>query len=513
MRRAKGEPASRGRRGFYKLLPRADAARSTTLRASPPVSLSAAGTPRAGVASLPTMRSSLAPALRLQPASLLLGALLLAPAFAGDWPGWRGPRGDGTAPEARNLPETWSTTENVKWKQEMPAWSGSTPTVWGDHIFLNTPSAEVPGSTPPPPPPAPGKKARPSPAGGRGPGGQEILLLCLDRATGRELWRRQYDQGNSIKMKHNMSSPSPVTDGKLVWVASGNGAIACYDFAGNLKWNFNMEKAFGKLGVQFGYGSSPLLVGEALIFQNLQGLYTDDPSYLFALRATDGKLLWRVDRPTDAEHETPDAYTTPVLLEVNGRREVVVGGGGYVTGHDPATGRELWRGGGLNPDNSKNYRTIASPLVHQGMIFVPTRVKPFLAFRAGGTGDITTSHLAWKWTERGSPDVPTPVADGEYLYMVDDQGAITCVRAKTGEKVYGPENTGIGRTSGSPTLADGKLYITSESAETAVVAVGPQYRLIAKNALDGSYTLTTPAVADGEIFIRTATHLYCLSRR
>ena len=174
------------------------------------------------------MRPSLALARRSRPASLLLALALLAPAFAGDWPGWRGPRGNGTAPEARNLPETWSTTENVKWKQEMPAWSGSTPTVWGDRIFLNTPSVEVPGSTPPPPPPAPGKKARPSPAGGRGPGGQEILLLCLDRATGRELWRRQYDQGNSIKMKHNMSSPSPVTDGKLtgVKIPVTDGAIA-----------------------------------------------------------------------------------------------------------------------------------------------------------------------------------------------------------------------------------------------------------------------------------------------
>ena len=146
------------------------------------------------------------------------------------------------------------------------------------------------------------------------------------------------------------------------------------------------------------------------------------------------------------------------------------------------------------------------------MIFTPTRVQPFIAFKAGGSGDITTSHLAWKWTEKGSPDVPTSVSDGERLYMADDQGSITCVNAKTGERIYGPENTGIGRTSGSPILADGKIYITSETAETAVVQAGSTYQLLGKNSLDGSYTLCTPAFADGEIFIRTGTHLYCVAK-
>ena len=142
----------------------------------------------------------------------------------------------------------------------------------------------------------------------------------------------------------------------------------------------------------------------------------------------------------------------------------------------------------------------------------PTRVTPFLAFKAGGSGDISTSHLAWKWTDKGAPDVPTPVSDGERLYMADDQGAITCVNAKTGEKIYGPEQTGIGRTSGSPILADGKIYLTSESAETVVVQAGPVFKQIAKNTLDGSYTLCTPAFVDGEIILRTGTHLYCIAK-
>ncbi len=447
-------------------------------------------------------------------ASAVLTFVLAAPLAAANWPGWRGPNGDGTTTTVKNLPTTWSATENVKWKIEMPAWSGSSPTIWGDRIFLNSPSKE--DATAPAPAaeaPAPGKKKRPAPGGVRGPGGQDILLLCLDRATGKELWRRQYDRGNDIKMKHNMSSPSPVTDGKHVWVVSGNAIVACYDFAGKQQWTFDIQKAYGKMGIQFGYGSSPLLVDGKLVFQMLQGLYTDDPCYLFALDAATGKPLWRVERPTDAEHESPDSYSTPALLVQGGKKQFVVGGADYVTGHDLATGKELWRGGGLNPEKSKNFRVIASPLVKEGMIFAPTRVKPFIAFKAGGTGDITTSHRAWMWTEKGSPDVPTPVSDGELLYMVDDQGGITCVKAKTGERVYGPENTGIGRISSSPILAEGKIYFIGENAETAVVQAGPVYKLLGKNALDGSYTLCTPAFADSEIFIRTGTHLYCVTKR
>lgn len=450
-----------------------------------------------------------------------LGASDLA---ASNWPNWRGPRGDGTAPEAKNLPEAWTAEKNIKWKVQMPAWSGSTPSVWGDRIFLNTPSeAEATPAEPAAPVATAGPKARKQMPGASrglgmsGPGGQDILLLCVSRTTGKELWRKKYDRGNEIKMKQNMSSPTPITDGKLVWVVSGNGIVACFDVDGNQKWTFDMPKNFGALGVQFGYGSSPLLLDGKLIFQVLQGtvrkeLPKHEPSFVFALNAADGKKLWQLERPTDAEYESPDAYSTPTFVEVGGRKQVVVSGGGYVTGHDPETGKELWRGGGLNPNGSKNYRVISSPLVRDGMIFAPTRVTPFLAFKAGGSGDITTSHLAWKWTEKGAPDVPTPVSDGERLYLADDQGAITCVNAKTGERIYGPEQTGIGRTSGSPILADGKIYLTSESTETAVIAAGPTFRLIGKNTLDGSYTLSTPAVVDSEIILRTGTHLYCISQ-
>jgi len=459
-----------------------------------------------------TSASSILIANKLAISALLLACLQPPSVLATDWPNWRGPNRDGTTATARNLPDTWGPDRNIKWKQELPAWSGSSPVVWGDRIFLNCPSKEE--AQPPAQPTAESAgRGRPQRTTAvSGPGGQEILLLCLDRATGRELWRRQYDRGNEIRNKHNHSSPTPVTDGKHVWVMSGNGKIACFDLNGNQQWTFDVPATYGKIGTNFGYGSSPLLLDGRLILQVLHGMKTDDPSYVFALQAETGKVLWHVERPTDAVHESPDSYSTPAVLETGGKTQVVILGGDYLTGHDPASGTELWRAEGMNPRKTRNYRTIASSLVKDGMIFAPTRVTPLLAFRAGGSGDISKSQLAWSWESRGAPDVPTPVSDGPRFYMADDAGQITCLDAKTGALIYGPEETGIGRVSSSPIIADGKIYLTSETAETAVIEAGPRFRLIAKNPLDNSYTLSSPAIAGSEIFIRTATHLYCIAK-
>jgi len=147
------------------------------------------------------------------------------------------------------------------------------------------------------------------------------------------------------------------------------------------------------------------------------------------------------------------------------------------------------------------------------MIFAPTRKSPLLAIRAGGTGDITKSHLAWKWEEKGGPDVPTPVSDGKYFYMVEDRGDVTCVDAKTGKLIWGPESTGLGTVSASPLLADGKLYITDETGETAVLAAGPEFKQLATNKVDGTFTLSSIAVSGKQLFLRTSKHLYCLGSK
>lgn len=428
-----------------------------------------------------------------------------------DWPAWRGPNGNGIG-FAEDLPVEWTVDSNVSWKVKLPAWSGASPIVVGDEVFVVSPSEQeaAPSAEPAPA----GRGRRPAPPPGMGPGGQEIVLFCLSKRDGSIQWQSKLDEGNKIEFKQNMSSPSPVSDGETIWVVTGNGVVSAVDMKGKLLWKYDIQESHWKLGLLAGYASSPALHEDKLIIQVLHGMRTDDPSYLLALDKKTGKERWYVERETDAVHESPDAYTTPALSKTKDGIQLIITGGDYVTGHDPDTGREIWRAGGLNPQKARNYRIVPSPVAYDGMIYAPTRKKPLLALRAGGKGDVTESHLVWKYEKpAGSPDVPTPICDGKYFYMVEDFGQVTCLDAKTGDVIWGPETTGLGRVSSSPVLADGKIYITAEDSEIAVVQAGPEFKLLGKSELDGSFTLSTPAVSGNQLFIRTGEYLYSISKR
>jgi outer membrane protein assembly factor BamB len=402
---------------------------------------------------------------------------------AGNWPQWRGPTLDGRSPE-ENLPVSWSPEENVAWKLEMPARSGATPIVWDDRIFLNVsfdPEKD-----------------------------DALSFWCVDRNTGKVLWKRPLGGGNVFKYKQHMSTPSPVTDGEHVWVMTGTGILKAFTFAGEEVWSRDLQADYGTFGLKWGYASSPLLFEDALYVQVLHGMETDDPSYVLRFDKKTGKTVWRVTRSTEAVAEAPDAYTTPALLERGGKAEIVIAGGDVLTGHDPETGRELWRAGDLNPERSKSGRIVASPLVHGGMLYAFGKRGPVLAFRAPGEGGVTDADLAWS-LESGT-DVPTPVTDGEHFYLVNDKGILWCYDAKTGAAVYGPERLPTGTYSASPVLADGKLYATSEAGVTSVVKAGPKFELLAENDL-ASYTLSSPAISDGQIFLRTESFLYAVGAR
>jgi outer membrane protein assembly factor BamB len=427
-----------------------------------------------------------------------------------NWPQWRGPAGNGVS-EAEGLPTQWAQTENVVWSTQLPSWSGGTPVIWGDRIFVTSPSKADPSARAEPAEQSrQGRRRRRG--GDRDPGGELLLLICLSKSDGRELWRHQLDGGNQLHLKHNNTSPSPVTDGEHVWVVTGAGVVTALDMEGKRIWRRELEKEYGPLGMNFGYASSPVLHEGRLILQVLHGQKTDEPSYVVAFDALTGKVVWRQERPTDAVAESPDAYTTPALLKHGGKTQIVVSGGDYVTGHDHLTGREVWRAGGLNPEKQGNYRVVGSPFVVGDMIYAPTRKRPLLALRAGGSGKITDSHLVWKWEGAGAPDVPTPVSDGKYFYMVDDKGLATCLSAVDGTVIWGPERTAQGTVSASPILADGKVYFINENAVTTVLSAGAQFEVLATNELDGSYTLSSPAVSGSRLFLRTGTHLYCLEQ-
>ncbi|MDP6579064.1 MAG: PQQ-binding-like beta-propeller repeat protein [Vicinamibacterales bacterium] len=443
---------------------------------------------------------------------------------ADNWPQWRGPHLNGTTTET-GLPTTWSDTENVVWTLEVAenSWTGATPIIWEDTIFLNISYLERsggggfgrrfgrrgqgrgPGGRGGPP-----RGARPSAAATDGEEQRVVELWRVNRTDGTVIWKRHLSDNDRQQRKQNMSSPSPVTDGEHVWVMTGTGWLRAFDFDGNELWARNISDDYWAFGLNWGFASSPLLHEDALYVQVLHGMRTDDPSYVLRIDKMTGETVWMVERPTNAQRESPDSYTTPALLQYGGTTEIVLTGGDVVTGHDLETGAELWRADGLNPRNNGAYRLIASPLIVGETIIAPTRVRPMLALKAGGRGDITTSHLLWSFDS--GPDVPTPVSDGELLYVVQDNGVAHALDLATGETVYTEQRLEPGTYSASPILADGKLYATSEDGVTTVYRAGREFEILARNALPG-YTLSTPSVSDGHLYIRAGGTLYAIGEQ
>lgn len=442
---------------------------------------------------------------RLVIALLFVAVLLARPLFADEnWPQWRGESLRGES-HSKGLPEKWSETENIVWKTPLPGWAGSTPVIWGDSIFLTSPSKakeNEEGTI--------GRKLKSMPVKVSEPGGDEVLLICIATKDGKVRWQKSLCGGNKFYAKHNMASPSPVTDGKHVFVVTGTGLVAAYDFKGKQIWSRELQKEYGEFGLYWGYASSPLLYKDKLIVEVLNGATNPNPSYIVAFDTATGENKWKVERKTDAVAECPDAYTTPTVVKDGQRDLIVVSGADYVTAHDPKNGKEVWRAGGLNPDKQKNYRICGSPTVIGDIVVATSRERPIVAVRAGGKGDVTTSNTAWTYDGRKGPDVPSAASDGKYLYLVHDNGFATCLDAKTGKEVWGPERIESGPYSASPLVADGKVYVTNEEAVTTILEAGPEFKTIGVNKLEGGYLLSSFAVSGKRLYLRTAGALYCI---
>ncbi|MBI3209793.1 MAG: PQQ-binding-like beta-propeller repeat protein [Candidatus Solibacter usitatus] len=399
--------------------------------------------------------------------------------MAENWPQWRGPNLDGTSGE-KGLPVKWSKTENVAWSLAMPSRTGATPIIWGERVFLNVAD------------------------------GDKLELWCLNRENGATLWKQPITGGNRRQNKQNMSSPSPVTDGKNVYVLTGVGALKGFSIDGKELWARDIEKEYGKFGLNWGYGSSPLLHEDSLYVQVLHGMKTKDPSYILRIDKSTGKTIARKERPTKAKVESPDAYTTPTLAKAGNRTELIVSGGDLVTAHDLKTLDEYWRADVLNPTSFAMNRIITSPLFKDGIVYAGSRVKPFVALKPGASGEVGDKNTLW--TYDNGPDVPTPVTDGKLLYIVNDKGILYCINAKTGKEVWGGKRIQPAIYSSSPVLADEKLYITNEEGTVTVIKAGRSFEVLAENKME-EYTLSSPAVSEGQIFIRTEKALYCIGKR
>lgn len=422
-----------------------------------------------------------------------------------NWAQWRGPGGQGVS-EDPTLPTTWSAVENVRWKTAIPGRGHSSPIVWGDRIFLTT-SIEGPL--------VPGAKAVKHVKNGEeflhpdsccADRQQTLKVLALDRDTGRIVWDRTVYQGtvhDNRHKKNTYASSTPVTDGKRIYAFFEAEGLYAIDFTGALVWKTSLGK-IAKNGM--GPGVSPILHGNLLILQcdSDEG----DESFVAAVHTDTGKEVWRTPRRHRRSH------ATPVLVRAAGRVELVASGEdatgrASTVAYDPATGRELWSGPGLN-----NNRAIPSPVVMDDIIIVSTGYpgKMTVAFRAGGSGDLTgTTSILWTYPRSGAY-VPSPILYKGLVYLTTDKGILTSLDARTGRVRYEGGRVPLPATFfASPVAFDGKLFLTSEDGDTYVIEAGPVHRLVATNPLD-ERVYASLALSQGYVFIRAEKHLYAIRR-
>ncbi len=424
--------------------------------------------------------------------------LLFASAVsAAEWPNWRGPNYDGSTDET-NLPVKWSATENILWAADLPGPSAATPIVWQDHVFVS--STDTSSET--------------------------LNAMCFDRRSGKLLWQHDVAKGIGRDYRSTYSAPSPVTDGKLVVFFYGNGELVAYNFTGEKLWSRNIQKDYGPFAFLWTFSSSPVLFDGKLYLQVLQrdeavegrGLPGTNESYLLAMDPQSGKTLWRHVRPSQALAESREAFTTPIPYQYDGRTELLVLGGDDLTAHDPATGKELWRWGTWNPMRIGSWRLCPSPVAGAGVVLVcaPKR-DPIYAVKAGGTGNLHDSAIAWdsQNSRELSSDVPTPAFyDGDFFVLSDVQKTLSRVEPQTGKIKWTVATPGRAKYEASPLAADGKLYLINFDGEVAIVnaADGAVMNFIPMGQAGEHPIRSSIAAAHGNLFIRTNAKLFCVGK-
>ncbi len=398
--------------------------------------------------------------------SLILVTMICSTIQAADWPAWRGPTGQGFC-EEKGVLLHWSDTENVKWKVPLEHQGNSTPVVWGERIFLTQANKD----------------------------GETRSLLCFARADGAMLWQQDvaYPEKERSWNANWYCNASPAVDGQRVVVSFGSAGMYCFDFDGQELWN---RTDLGKWDHAFGNASSPVLYGELVILWCGPN-QKEGRNFLLAVNKTTGETVW--------EHDEKDgSWGTPIVINFDGRDQLLLSTVPHLKGFDPKTGDELWRCEGLNK------YVYTSPLCGNGVAVAMSGYNgAALAVKLGGSGDITADRL-WhhpKNTQR----VGSGMVVGDYVYMMEENGVPHCYELTTGEEVWKVETRPGGNTWGSMVHADGRLYVLMRDGKTLVFAASPKYELLATNALRGESTNSSIVISNGDLFIRTFHHLWCFS--
>jgi len=401
--------------------------------------------------------------------AFIVTATLAQAADSTNWPAWRGPRADSVADD-RNLPLRWSQTENIVWSVKLPGWGTSSPVIYGKKLFVTSQAEEN------------GKKS--------------LLLICYDRDSGREHWRHDFGLGVDQKMheKSNLAVNTPAITEDAVFVAYGNSDIACYSHDGKLIWVRRYMKDFGDPKMSWGYGVSPLVVDDSVVFP---WDHHKGPCFLIGLDKRTGEFAWKLDRPIGTGH------ATPLLVEHHGQKDILVTGKNRLTAFDAKTHEKLWEyGEGSGPYNGE---VISSPVYRDGMVFLQLwRQCPIHAIRL--TGNKQPPEPLWISKNFG-PIEPSLLFYRGQLYALMDNGILACLDGKTGAEQY-RERLG-GNCNSTPIASDGRIYVSNNDGTTFVVKSGPQYELLATNDL-GERITASPAISGNDMIYRTDSDLYLI---
>jgi outer membrane protein assembly factor BamB len=427
---------------------------------------------------------------RIAPLTLSLTLALGAAVAAENWPQWRGPNGQGISAETE-LPTEWAPDRNIAWKAPL-AHGYSSPVIWGNRIFLTT---AIEGEAIPGVVPESVRIKMPHPDSVAGDKKHTLKLLALDAKTGKVVWEQTAYEGPVFDARHRRSTfagPSAITDGKMVFAYFGPEGLYAFDFDGKPVWSI-VEK-FHTLGL--GTGTSPVLHENLVIIQRDQDEKT---SVVVAYDKATGKEVWKTPRPVDI------SWSTPVLVNVDGRTELVTNATQHVIAYDAPTGEELWRTKGVESN------AIHGPLVGKGLVIVTAGfpAKRIVAIRPGNQPD--DKRIAWEYT-KGTGYVLSNILYGDYVYLSTDNGILTCLDAVTGKVVYeGGRPSKPTHFMGSAVAYNGLIAMTSEDGDTYMIKAGPKHEIVRVNTVDEP-VYSSAALANGRVYIRGEKHLYAIGK-
>jgi outer membrane protein assembly factor BamB len=430
--------------------------------------------------------------------------LLLPELNAGDWPQWRGPSGNGISDES-GLPVTWSSDQHIKWKVALAGLGVSSPIVWGDKVFVTSQQGVVPGPSIDMPLLARDDQdlaRQEKPIGGQRPktdkSDGEVLLVveAFRQSNGSRLWKYSTQATGDFPQlheKHNLATPTPVTDGKMVYAWFGNGQIVALDMEGKPVWTRHLGVEYGSFKTPWGHGGSPVLYRDTLI------LLCDhsENSYLLALDKGTGKERWKANRGKGRI-----AHSTPLVVQGLDRDELIINSSERIDAFNPQNGELLWYAG------SQRQTPIPSPVLHDGIIYLIRgyRNSDFLAIRSGGKGDVTGSNILWR-VPSGASYVPSILYYNGLIYVTNEVGILTCAEAETGKTVWRQRLGGV--FFASPVAGDGKVYLVGESGETFVLRAGRTPEILSRNLLD-ERILASPAISNAHLYLRSDGTLFCI---